>query len=355
MAMANRNTLALGLTIGVAAIALVSCSLFEGLNKDKEGGEAMIFPHKAHKADFACTDCHAGAKKEAEAGLPKLASCLDCHEKSDKFIQELEARNKAAGTPWMAKAGESELKFHHASHVKNVTYKLSSGQSKNLECSDCHGDIAKADPTTAIPMELCTDCHAKGKPAAKEGEEGLPGAKMLACSVCHNVYRSDVRPEDHKGLWKTAHGEETKFGFDEAETKRCSYCHRKSYCTDCHSREQPRSHTRFFRLRGHGIDAGLSRERCTTCHLEDFCSRCHRSTRPLDHSGSWAGAPYRHCTGCHVPVGMTRCSVCHRENEVGHTSAPLPPVDTNHTGNCTMACHTKQHPDTGIGCKACHK
>ncbi|MHC5038051.1 MAG: hypothetical protein ACYTHM_12110 [Planctomycetota bacterium] len=360
--MVKNNTLGLMWTVALGAVVLASCSLFEGLRAGKTMPEGpRVFTHKAHQEDFECIDCHTGAREEAEAGMPTLESCVDCHDEPDegstieKAIHELQAREKAGKPLWRTPA-VSDTKFHHGEHLEDVTYILPSGQKKPLECEDCHAKVGASEVLpvkTSPPMELCTDCHAQGKPADKEGGETLPATVLNACSFCHEKMRSDVRPVDHRGLWRVVHGEEIKFGFVEEESKRCTYCHRDDFCTDCHMRDAPRSHTRFFRLRGHGIDAGMSRDRCSTCHLEDFCIRCHTAKRPLSHTPSWSARPHRHCTGCHLPLSMTRCTVCHKHAD--HNLAPLFPRDANHTGTCLMNCHLRQHPEPGAACTTCHK
>jgi len=362
--MARRNALLVGFTVVLGAAALMSCSLFEGLGG---GGETdtgpAVFNHKIHHVDMGmgCSECHAGASKAAEAGLPALDLCLACHEEPEagsaiaKAIGTLQDRQKAGAPLWGPEA-VSDLTFSHQAHLKGVTYRLASGQQKELACRDCHGEVgttASLPSATRPPMDLCTDCHERGGVADEKGKPSRAAAALMACATCHETYRADVRPADHRGLWKTAHGERLRFGFDEEASKRCAYCHREDFCTSCHQVEKPKSHTQFFRLRGHGIDASLHRERCLTCHREDVCERCHESTRPQGHGGSWAGAPYRHCSSCHLPLSMTRCTVCHKRAD--HEIAPLYPRDANHTGNCTMACHTRQHPDPGTGCKTCHK
>jgi hypothetical protein len=354
----------LGLTVALGIVVCASCSLFEELvGKGKRVDTLLVFTHQVHVVgeEMDCEECHAGGKTEGKAGMPTLESCIDCHDepkkgsKEEKAILELKARERFKKPLWGAEI-PSDLKYDHGAHG-DVTYVLPSGQKKPLECQDCHGDVGGSERTpdsTTPPMELCTDCHALGKPAGKEEDKGIPGVELNACNVCHETFEKDTAPEDHKGLWKRAHGEAMKFGLDEEESKRCGYCHREDFCTDCHMREEPQSHTHFFRLRGHGIDATLNRDRCSTCHLEDACVRCHLSTRPQTHvAASWATGLQRHCTGCHIPVDSTRCVVCHKKAD--HLNAPLFPRDGAHTGNCTMVCHTRKHVDPGLACTDCHK
>ncbi|MHC4601449.1 MAG: cytochrome c3 family protein [Planctomycetota bacterium] len=366
--MVNRNALNVVLTAGLGVAFFASCTLFEGLRsgKKKPAGP-VVFTHQLHTdpdgEDMACDECHAGGEKAPEAGMPALEVCTDCHEEPEQAsererdaFRELNARVAAKKPLWGKPEELSDLKFDHGLHA-GITYLLPSGQKKPLECDDCHEDAGSSEITpleTTPPMELCTDCHALGKTAVKAGDKPIPGVILNDCSVCHETYRRDVEPEDHRGLWRVTHGEEIAFGFEAEEAKRCAYCHEETYCVRCHQEEKPRNHNNLFRLYTHGIDATLNRERCSTCHREDFCIRCHRDTRPLTHStATWAMGTYRHCTECHYPIEMNRCYVCHKTTR--HAFAPLYPRDSSHTGSCLMSCHSRQHPDPGEACTLCHK
>lgn len=361
MTRTNAIALASVLTFGIGFFA--SCSLFESLRTAMGPARAHTgFPHAIHvvENEMACGDCHVGGAEKAEAGTPTLEGCADCHDepdegsKVDTVLKDAKARKDAGRALWSEGAGAGDLVFHHGRHLAGISYALPSGQKKPLQCSDCHGDAGRSDrlpERSTPPMELCTDCHGRGGAAA--GAEGKTAAELLACAVCHETIRADVPPEDHRGLWGQIHGEELAFGLDEEEARRCAYCHRRDFCTECHDREKPRSHNQYFRIRGHGIEASLERDRCSVCHLEDFCIRCHQGTRPQSHTGSWLRAPFRHCDSCHLPLESQRCTVCHKS--APHTEAVNFPRDANHTGSCLMSCHTNQHPDPGITCSSCHR
>ena len=366
--MATKNALSVLATLAAAALFLASCGLLESVraNKRKPEGPA-VFAHKIHVVDNAmdCGECHRGVRKAAEAGMPALADCTGCHEEPEAggaieaAIKELKRREAAKAPLWGARREYGDVAFHHAKHAGGALYELPSGQKKPLACEDCHGPVggsAGAAASREIPMELCTDCHAHGRPALREGEDPVPAAVHNACSVCHAKTRSDRRPGDHAGSWRTRHAEGVRFDAGRGRPKRCGTCHAEDFCVACHQAEPPSTHNTFFRLKGHGIDAAVNRERCGTCHAQDFCERCHRAMQPTTHVGGWARGPYRHCLSCHFPLDVetTRCAVCHTGAD--HKSfAPPYPRDGNHGGNCTMACHTKPHPDPGPGCKECHK
>lgn len=375
----NRHSLILGLGLAAGLLALFSCAFLETL-QEKEPVRENVFNHKVHVAvnEMDCASCHAGAESEARAGMPAFDTCLACHEGAEKgskiaaSLAVLQGRRKGGKALWQMVHPQSDLLFDHKSH----TALLAKQDPKSLACKACHGDVGSAEGlrrSVISSMASCMECHEKGAPAPEAPKAPAPaeGAEIAAapptaeqmteCSFCHRVWRTDTQPEDHRKLWRVTHGEEVRFGLDEKRAYYCSLCHEKGYCEDCHRIEKPRSHTAFFRIRGHGIEAEINRDRCSTCHRQDYCVRCHQDTRPRDHTASWGGAPYRHCTYCHLDASNTRCGVCHKGSAAGfggrHVAAGAPayPKDATHAGNCTMLCHTSRHPDPGPVCTTCHK
>jgi hypothetical protein len=57
----------------------------------------------------------------------------------------------------------------------------------------------------------------------------------------------------------------------------CNSCHVDDACRKCHQLNRPKSHTGFWRIRGHGIKGLAERESCINCHVQTFCIRsvCH--------------------------------------------------------------------------------
>jgi c(7)-type cytochrome triheme protein len=124
---------------------------------------AIRFSHKIHAPQIECVGCHATVKEGVRAGTPKLSLCLDCHEEMQSTKPENQAEEKKLA---IYAAGKSEIpwprvgfldpgtKFSHKVHVVEG----------ELDCKDCHGDIAQAD---ALPKKLpypynhtlCGQCH----------------------------------------------------------------------------------------------------------------------------------------------------------------------------------------------------
>jgi hypothetical protein len=146
------------------------------------------------------------------------------------------------------------------------------------------------------------------------------------------------RPDTHRGNWIENHGFQVAMSMsDPGQAGRlCLSCHEKNDCISCHAMTPPRDHNNYWRLRGHGLAAGVSRERCSACHRQDFCVRCHNETAPSSHTASWRA---RHCGWCHyasVNVPADPCSVCHRL--APHTSAPAGHPVFGPLTDCS-ACH----------------
>ncbi len=148
-----------------------------------------------------CLYCHGFYDDGTFKGIPRLASCMECHESADSplgkteeekhFLQEYVAKNKEI--PWLVYYRQPDcVYFSHIAHVKNG----------KLECRVCHGDHGK---TSVLPiyeanrltgysrniwgkrisglktntwdrmkMDDCAECH------TKRGHE-----QNNACFVCH--------------------------------------------------------------------------------------------------------------------------------------------------------------------------
>ena len=196
-------------------------------------------------------------------------------------------------------------------------------------------------------MDACVACHREQAPAAVD------------CASCHTRIRADVPPADHLAGWEWEHGQRARHGdldtFFRQES--CSRCHQRDTCTECHRQVEPRDHTNFFRLRGHGLMASTDRQSCSTCHRQDMCVRCHENTQPASHrQGGFGSSRNGHCQSCHEPLGEQSCGVC-------HTSTPshklAPPKSPRHPAglNCRQ-CHGSTarlpHVDNGSDCNQCH-
>jgi hypothetical protein len=148
-----------------------------------------------------CLFCHAIREDGSFAGIPKLATCMECHDdpesplgeepEEERFLKEYVAEEKEV--PWLVYSKQPDcVYFSHIAHVK----------MGKMECLTCHGDhgenehlplyeenrltgisrdiwgrnIAgiKFNTWDRMKMDDCAECH------TKMGHE-----EDNACFVCH--------------------------------------------------------------------------------------------------------------------------------------------------------------------------
>lgn len=336
-------------TLGFAVFLLgflgfaASCSLVRAIFP-ASGPPPRPFNHQAHlERGLDCATCHEGGEKETRAGMPSVELCMTCHEDLDKDPAKPMAQKVAVflgpdGKPqWSSLTRQSsEIRFSHSVHA-----------ARKVACAACHEGIEK-DTGLAGPlvqrMDSCVACHAKEASAKND------------CSTCHAEIRRDRPPASHARMWDQAHGLCALQGAGASTANDCSLCHERDACANCHQTRPPRDHHAFFRLKGHGIAAGIDRTRCATCHASDSCDRCHQSTAPVTHTAGWDAPRNRHCTSCHVPLQSSgSCFVCHK-SAPGHDTAPVKPAWHTAAMNC-RSCHSAslKHPDNGDNCNSCHR
>ncbi len=343
----RRGRITLGLVL-LAALMLISwsaASLFsqpktEGSSEPVKAPTAVAeFSHQFHlEMGASCTDCHDGAA-EGAARRANLESCSNCHDGGAPLYQS----RKVAG-----EAGMTGVIFSHEIHSEGM----------GLECNQCHRGIEQAERLTATlmpSMKLCMDCH------------GERGADAISCGKCHSADIAGMKPASHReGNWRKLHGQVARMGKFKGDKRDCNLCHQQSYCSSCHQSELPRSHTNQFRVRGHGLMAGINRDQCSTCHTQDTCIRCHQttppSTGPNAHRAGFGFPSNRHCVSCHQT--QNNCSTCHQQ-QVSHRGPPAPSGVPQHAGfvsNGTCGtCHRRgaglSHPPplvSGFTCNNCH-
>jgi hypothetical protein len=326
--------------LGMPAFLLgtMACALF-GFFGDSHGPR---FPHAKHLDEVDCTTCHEGAEEHAVAGFPTSEKgCMLCHAEIDKKkpFEKTVAAFLVDGKPvWLTRKTSygGDVRFDHSKHIE-----------AELECDACHAPVKTGSgPGLRIHggKPHCKECHAK----TKRGND---------CAVCHKVLRKDQMPPSHKVDWQRRHGLQSDRMIENTGQTTCAQCHQEQTCTSCHQQQPPRSHTNYWRQRGHAVMVSIDRSRCATCHRSDFCNRCHQDTRPRSHRGMFGSPQNTHCLSCHLPLQGEGCFTCHKGTPSHQTAAPMP---ANHlpSMNCRQ-CHgltaPLPHPDNGSLCTACHK
>lgn len=124
--------------------------------------QPVAFSHKTHvSAGMKCTHCHTMPGDGWQASFPKESFCMGCHAtiKNDSpEIARLAAfASKQQPVPWVRIYRVPDyVWFNHASHVEDA----------KLDCSLCHGDVARLDvlfQAKSVSMQACMDCHAQRK------------------------------------------------------------------------------------------------------------------------------------------------------------------------------------------------
>ncbi|MBU1168573.1 MAG: hypothetical protein KKD44_03320 [Proteobacteria bacterium] len=230
-----------------------------------------FFPHKSHIEEHTCLDCHAMVKKTSEPSMPLAEICSDCHDNSP---EERVSRHGQKKIP-------DHVRFHHKSHEKT-------------DCDICH-EIRETRSPNIPEFVFCNRCH----------------TTMGVTAGCRDCHPESFTPGYHQGAWLKTHGIKTGTIPDRiTHGKDCGTCHGEPSCTRCHQTMKPKSHSGFFRLRGHGLKAAIENRSCRTCHRESFCIQCHRETKPMNHKGA-----FRYTHGYAIPGGGVnergKCSVCH--------------------------------------------
>ncbi|MFH2063885.1 MAG: cytochrome c3 family protein [Pseudomonadota bacterium] len=255
--------------LAATLIVLLTCFSFSFADEEKTGA---VFPHVQHVEEQTCTDCHQTRSGSTEPGFPDSAVCAECHDDSP------EKRVRSWGAPKTA----NHIIFSHGIHAKS-------------ECRVCH-PVMENNPPKIPGYQECRECHA------------FIGGKT-GCRDCHPIL---FTPKYHQGLWRRFHDEQPDTAaINSIHGRDCGACHPEPSCRRCHQTMKPRSHTGFFRMRGHGLAAAVETTSCRTCHRESFCIQCHRESKPLNHRGAWASTH-----GFAIPGGYTgsigKCGVCHQ-------------------------------------------
>lgn len=149
------------------AISLAACE------RAAERAQPIQFSHKAHtEKGLPCTLCHETVEKATYASLPRIETCMMCHQGPITESPEEEKIRQYAenGTeiPWQqVNRLASHVYFSHRRHVI----------LGNLDCAACHGNVKESSvpvtrPAVVFDMQACVDCHTKRQAS-------------LDCDDCH--------------------------------------------------------------------------------------------------------------------------------------------------------------------------
>lgn len=165
------------LLIGLLVLAMGAAGFAAGrllLRPSDRVAQPIQFNHKKHTqdAELECSVCHEYYATSQHSGLPKLETCLVCHDPlstdspEEKKLLKLAKGGTAAEFRKLFRLPD-HVYYSHRAHVTIA----------GLECNACHGDIAAtigppATPLVRITMDTCVNCHA---------ERGM----KTDCTRCH--------------------------------------------------------------------------------------------------------------------------------------------------------------------------
>lgn len=167
----QRVVIAAGIAAAIIILAVPAIALTSGRSAVPQ---PIQFNHAKHTGELGldCSFCHQYARTRAHSGLPDETTCAICHAAPQGTSAE------AARVTELVTAGESiqfNKLFRLADHVF-YTHRRHVGVAE-LECAECHGDIASTTvpperPLVNVTMDFCMDCHR---------ERGA----SLECNACH--------------------------------------------------------------------------------------------------------------------------------------------------------------------------
>lgn len=134
--------------------------------------QPIAFTHQVHLANnLTCQVCHTAVAQGPQAGIPSAKFCMACHlviAADNPEVQRLAAYvSRGEDVPWQRVydySASAHVRFNHAPHIR-----------AEVECANCHGDVAQqtvAVKAVNLTMGYCVACHQ---------ERGAP----LDCQTCH--------------------------------------------------------------------------------------------------------------------------------------------------------------------------
>ncbi|MAG72223.1 MAG: menaquinol oxidoreductase [Acidobacteria bacterium] len=149
------NALIAAAAVVFLGVLISACSSDAGASPD----QPLAFSHRIHgENEIDCAYCHEYVDRYAVAGIPRVQSCMDCHEfmepeapsaDLDLLVEFSEAGDEI---PWVRLYELPDYThFNHRWHIE-----------AEIDCATCHGDIGASDRATrhmVYDMDWCMTCH----------------------------------------------------------------------------------------------------------------------------------------------------------------------------------------------------
>lgn len=120
--------------------------------------QPVQFSHKHHAAELGidCRYCHTGVEVSAQAGIPPVSTCMNCHAQlwtQAALLEPIRASFRTDEPVRWVKVHDLPdfVYFNHAVHLHG-----------GIGCTTCHGPIGEMNQVwqeSTLQMEWCLECH----------------------------------------------------------------------------------------------------------------------------------------------------------------------------------------------------
>lgn len=156
--------------------------------------QPIAFSHALHAGELgvACLYCHPGARRSPVAGVPDMATCMNCHRVVRKRTTQTEPSPEIARlvAAWESRdSGDPQpirwkrvhnlpdfVRFSHEVHVRN-----------DVQCAECHGPVETMErvrQAATLSMGMCIECHRLQAPEAPPYWDHAGATQD--CAACHH-------------------------------------------------------------------------------------------------------------------------------------------------------------------------
>lgn len=120
--------------------------------------QPVPFSHEHHVRGLGldCRYCHTAVETAATAGIPPIATCMNCHRQIWTNANLLEPVREAwrSGVPLRWERVHDLPDFVYFNHSVHI--------AKGIGCAECHGQVDRMPLTVqvaSLDMQWCLDCH----------------------------------------------------------------------------------------------------------------------------------------------------------------------------------------------------
>jgi hypothetical protein len=156
-----------------------------------EPAQPIEFSHRLHAGEMKieCLYCHSEAERSAQATVPSVATCMNCHQQVQTKDEngELTPATATLVEHWEKKRPIVWNKVHDLADF--VYFDHSRHVAADVECQECHGPVETMERVRrefGQKMSWCLDCHNQAPPEdpplyAQHWTTRAP----IHCTTCH--------------------------------------------------------------------------------------------------------------------------------------------------------------------------